>query len=51
VGARIYLTGQNLLTVTKYSGMDPEVGLNSLGLDVAKYPLARVYMIGANLSF
>ncbi|GAB3760725.1 TonB-dependent receptor [Spirosoma pomorum] len=50
-GARIYLTGQNLLTVTKYSGMDPEVGLNSLGLDVAKYPLARVYMIGANLSF
>lgn len=51
VGARIYLTGQNLFTVTKYSGMDPEVGINSFGLDVAKYPLARVYMIGANISF
>lgn len=51
VRARLYVTGQNLLTFTKYTGMDPEVGLSSFGLDVAKYPLARVYMVGVNVSF
>ncbi|MBO9639964.1 MAG: SusC/RagA family TonB-linked outer membrane protein, partial [Siphonobacter aquaeclarae] len=51
VRARIYLTGQNLLTITKYTGMDPEVGVSSFGLDVGKYPLSRVYMFGVNLSF
>lgn len=51
VKARLYVTGQNLFTITKYSGMDPEVGISSFGQDVGKYPLSRVYMFGVNLSF
>jgi TonB-linked SusC/RagA family outer membrane protein len=53
---RIYLTSQNLLTFTNYSGYDPEV--NSLGgspaargLDVGAYPRARVFSLGVNLTF
>jgi TonB-linked SusC/RagA family outer membrane protein len=48
---RLYLTGQNLFTITDYSGMDPEVGMSSNGLDVALYPLSRVYMAGINVKF
>ncbi|MDR6197633.1 TonB-dependent receptor [Siphonobacter sp. SORGH_AS_0500] len=51
VKARLYITGQNLFTITKYSGMDPEVGISNFGQDVGKYPLSRVYMFGVNLSF
>ncbi len=46
---RFYMTGQNLLTFTKYSGFDPEVG--SYGLDMLKYPQSRTIMFGASLSF
>lgn len=48
---RIYLTGQNLLTLTDYSGMDPEVGLSNNGLDLGMYPVARTYMVGIDISF
>lgn len=54
--ARIYLTGQNVFTVTDYSGWDPEV--NSLGgdtrfggLDVGAFPRARTWNVGLNVSF
>lgn len=49
--SRIYLTGQNLLTLTDYSGMDPEVGLSNNGLDLGMYPVARTYMVGIDISF
>ncbi|NIJ51408.1 TonB-dependent receptor [Dyadobacter arcticus] len=57
--ARIYVTGQNILTFTKYSGLNPELGYvgggngsyNQLNVDYAQYPLARTWTIGATISF
>jgi len=43
----VYLSGENLLTFTKYSGMDPEVG----GYDALKYPVSRVISFGVKLSY
>ena len=54
--ARIYISGQNLLTLTKYSGFDPEVGaggdiINDFGVDYARFPVTRTYLLGFNLTF
>lgn len=56
--ARVYLTGQNLVLVTKYSGLDPEVvssvpgtGESPRGIDFFSYPRARTYMLGATVTF
>lgn len=54
--AKVFVTGQNLLTFTKYSGYDPEVnayGASSvaLGVDYGTYPQAKVVIIGASLQF
>jgi TonB-dependent starch-binding outer membrane protein SusC len=46
---RIYLSGENLLTFTKYSGIDPEVG--GVGLDVGTYPVFRTLTAGVSLNF
>ncbi|MBE9601590.1 TonB-dependent receptor [Pedobacter sp. MC2016-24] len=48
---RIYLTGQNLFTITNYSGMDPEVGLSNQGLDLGMYPVAKAYLFGIDFNF
>ena len=59
---RLYFQVQNLLTLTKYDGMDPEVGSyngtdgnNSdtwvSGVDMGYYPHPRTFIIGANISF
>jgi TonB-dependent starch-binding outer membrane protein SusC len=51
---RIYVSGNNLLTLTKYSGYDPEVGSPNMlvqGLDTGVYPAARIYMMGINMNF
>jgi TonB-linked SusC/RagA family outer membrane protein len=48
---RFFISGQNLFTITNYSGMDPEVGLNNFGMDLGKYPLSRIYMTGVNATF
>lgn len=48
-GLRVYFSGDNLITLTKYTGLDPEVGGN--GLDGMQFPLARVYAVGAKLTF
>lgn len=48
---RVYVTAQNLFTITNYSGMDPEVGITNSGVDVGMYPLSRVYMSGLTLKF
>lgn len=47
--ARLYFSGENLYTVTKYTGMDPEVG--NRGVDGGTYPVSRIYSIGLNLTF
>lgn len=54
--ARLYFTGQNLFTITGYSGMDPEIGYGNdetwvSGIDVGFYPTPRTYLIGLNLTF
>jgi len=46
---RLYFSGDNLLTFTKYTGMDPEVG--GYGLDGGQYPVSRVFSFGAKLNF
>lgn len=52
--ARVYLSGQNLFTITDYTGVDPEVNLGGLapGIDDRNYyPKTRSVLIGVNLSF
>lgn len=53
---KVYLSGQNLLTFTNYSGFDPEVsrfGQNNLaqGIDQGPYPSAKSYIAGLNITF
>ena len=55
-GLRVYVNAQNLLTFTKYTGMDPEIGLNNgdpldIGVDRGFYPSPRTLSIGCNVSF
>jgi len=52
--ARVYILGQNLLTLTKYTGYDPEAnafGQNNAKIDYNAYPLARTWMLGLNVQF
>jgi TonB-linked SusC/RagA family outer membrane protein len=46
---RVYVSGDNLVTITKYSGMDPEVG--GIGLDGGQFPVSRIYAAGVKLTF
>ena len=59
---RVYLSGQNLLTLTDYSGLDPEIGrisLNNgaardnfeLGIDRGNYPQPKSVQIGLQVAF
>ncbi|KXX69890.1 hypothetical protein AVL50_13490 [Flammeovirga sp. SJP92] len=50
---RVYVSGNNLLTFTEYTGMDPEVGHGGawFGFDNGSYPQARTYLLGLNVSF
>jgi TonB-linked SusC/RagA family outer membrane protein len=45
---RFYVSGSNLLTITKYSGYDPEVGG---GVDYGNYPQSRTILFGTNINF
>lgn len=55
--ARVYVQAQNLLTVSKYIGFDPEVSSTgggndqTAGIDYAAYPQARTFTFGATLNF
>ncbi len=54
--ARIYVSTNNLFTITKYSGFDPEVnsyGNNNtlIGVDNLVYPVAKSYLVGLQVSF
>ena len=59
---RLYVQAQNLLTLTKYDGMDPEIGSyngtngNSSdswvsGVDMGYYPHPRTFLVGMNIAF
>jgi len=58
---RLYVSGQNLFTFTKYSGLDPEIGYGrsytdassalNRGIDLGNYPTNRTYLVGANIAF
>jgi hypothetical protein len=48
---RIYVTGENLLTLTKYTGYDPEVGGGIFGIDKGQYPQARSIIGGVQITF
>ncbi|MDR2969536.1 MAG: TonB-dependent receptor [Tannerellaceae bacterium] len=55
-GLRVYVSGQNLLTLTNYHGMNPEVSNNGndglrQGVDNSSYPVASVYTVGVNIKF
>ncbi len=53
---RVYANVQNLYTLTKYKGFDPEIGvstasINVYGLDNGRYPSPQIYTFGLNISF
>lgn len=55
---RIFVNGQNLFLITKYTGLDPEVnaeisrtGTAPLGIDYLGYPRARTFSMGVNVTF
>ncbi|WP_161599506.1 SusC/RagA family TonB-linked outer membrane protein [Hymenobacter nivis] len=58
---RLYVSGQNMFTFTKYSGLDPEIGYGrsytdassalNRGVDLGNYPTSRTYLVGANIAF
>jgi iron complex outermembrane receptor protein len=54
----LYVSAQNLFTITNYSGYDPLVNTNksangnqSLGVDYATYPAAKTFLLGATIKF
>jgi len=53
---RIYFSTQNLFTITSYTGLDPEIGLQGgnptqNGVDNGTYPSSRYYTLGLNVTF
>lgn len=51
---RFYISAENVFTLTKYSGADPEIGAMSsfdIGIDRAIYPQARTFRLGTTLTF
>ena len=50
---RLYVSSENLLTLTKYLGFDPEIGggVFSNGIDNGIYPQPRTFMTGLNVTF
>lgn len=48
---RVYVTAENLATLTNYTGYDPEVGGGVFGIDKGQYPQARGFMGGIQIQF
>ena len=51
---RVYVSAENLLTLTKYDGFDPEIAAGdyfNIGVDKGIYPQSRTISVGANISF
>ena len=59
--ARVYVAAQNLFTITNYSGLDPELGVDEtqngsktsldIGIDRGRYPSTRTVSLGLNINF
>ncbi|RIJ50456.1 SusC/RagA family TonB-linked outer membrane protein [Maribellus luteus] len=52
--AKVFITGQNLLTISNYIGSDPEANANGGGsarIDISGYPPAQTWSFGARFSF
>jgi hypothetical protein len=50
---RIYVSSNNLATITKYKGLDPEIGYSDrggIGVDRGIYPQARTFMLGLDIT-
>jgi TonB-dependent starch-binding outer membrane protein SusC len=56
--AQIYVQGQNMFTITKYTGLDPDINLRTsgndnqdihMGIDEGAYPVAKSFMVGVRL--
>ena len=56
-GLRLGVSAQNLFTITKYSGYDPEIGMvnysgvNMVGVDTGRYPNTRMYTFNVSADF
>ena len=52
---RVYVTGQNLITITSYKGYDPELaggnGIFDRGVDRGQFPQPRIFMLGVQVGF
>ena len=51
---RAYASGQNLITLSKYRGYDPDFasdGLFSRGFDIGSFPNPRSFMLGVQVGF
>ena len=48
--ARVYISSDNLLTLTDYSGFDPEV-ISDHGIDMGNYPSPKTFIVGVNVKF
>jgi len=50
---RVYVQAANLFTITKYTGIDPEIsgGTTNFGLDEGAYPNQRQFLVGVNVAF
>jgi len=49
--ARVYVMSENLFTITKYTGYDPEIGGGVMSIDRGIYPQARSFMLGLSVGF
>ncbi|WP_224070091.1 SusC/RagA family TonB-linked outer membrane protein [Arachidicoccus terrestris] len=52
--ARVFVSGQNLFTITKYRGLDPDVANGNLsmrGMDSGFWPSSRIYSLGIHMEF
>ncbi|GGZ75321.1 SusC/RagA family TonB-linked outer membrane protein [Algibacter mikhailovii] len=50
---RLYISAQNLVTITNYSGLDPELGQGNqeFGIDRGRYPQPKSFIVGLQVSF
>lgn len=52
--ARVYFSGQNLFTITKYTGLDPDLqgnGILERGVDLGNWPSSRIFQAGLDIDF
>jgi TonB-linked SusC/RagA family outer membrane protein len=58
--AQVYIQSQNLFTITKYSGLDPDINLRRsgndnedkhMGVDEGAYPVAKSFLVGVRFGF